>query len=647
MKESARTSLLFVIIIMLTVSVAAKIKLPKLISDGMVLQRETELTIWGWASPKEHVEIEFMGKTYATISDKKGNWDIKLPKLKAGGPYKMIIKGENTITIKDILIGDVWLCSGQSNMELTMQRAKPLYEDEVANASNPNIRQFEVPDVYNFNAPQKDLPSGKWVIVTPKTILKFSAVAYFFAKELYEIYKIPIGLINASLGGSPAEAWMSEEALKEFPHYLQEAYKYRDSTLIKKIQKEDRQRISSWYRELHKKDLGYKNSEKPWYSLDIDTTDWLPFNLPGYWADQGAGNLNGVLWFRKTFNISSDKAGKPARLLLGRIIDADSVFVNGIFVGAVSYQYPPRRYKVPDGVLKEGKNEIVIRVINNAGKGGFVPDKPYMLIVKGDTINLKGKWLYKVGAEMPPLKGKTFIQWKPMGLFNAMIAPLLKYKIKGVIWYQGESNISRAIEYRKLFPALIKDWRKHWRNNKLPFLFVQLPNYGQPSSEPTESWWALLREAQLMALKLPCTGMAVTIDIGEWNDIHPLNKKDVGKRLALWARKIAYGEKDIVYSGPIYKKMKKKGGKIILYFEHTGSGLVAKGTELQGFSIAGQDKKFVGAKAEIIGKNKVVVWSEKVKNPVAVRYAWADNPEGANLYNKEGLPASPFRTDNW
>jgi sialate O-acetylesterase len=315
-----------------------------------------------------------------------------------------------------------------------------------------------------------------------------------------------------------------------------------------------------------------------------------------------------------------------------------------VFVGTTSYQYPPRWYSLPPNVLKAGPNTVVVRVISNIGKGGFVLDKPYQIVCEGGTIDLKGPWLYRLGARMEPLASQTFIRWKPLGLFNAMLAPLLNYAIKGVIWYQGESNAERPIEYRDLFPAVIRDWRAKWNQGDFPFLFVQLPNFMEAKDQPSESNWALLREAQLRTLSLPRTGMAVAIDIGEWNDIHPLNKKDVGKRLALAAQKVAYADDKVVYSGPIYQSMKVDGDKIIIAFTNTGSGLVARGEELKTFAIAGSDKRFVWAKAKI-ENNRVVVWSEMVSNPVAVRYAWADNPEGANLYNAEGLPASPFRTD--
>ncbi|MEW6507134.1 MAG: sialate O-acetylesterase [Bacteroidota bacterium] len=624
----------------------SQVKLPRLISDGMVLQRNTHIKIWGWASPNEAVNIQFIKSNYKTNADEKGEWSITLPKLKPGGPYEMKIEASNSITIKDILIGDVWVCSGQSNMELPMRRVAPLYETDIVNSSNNLIRQFTVPQKYDFNKPRTDLDNGSWQSANPESVLNFSAVAYFFAKEIYDKYKIPIGLINACLGGSPAEAWISEETLKNFQHYYNEAQKFKDSSLIKQIETSDQQRIQAWYSLLDKKDLGYKDSLR-WSDPDLNTKNWLKMNIPGYWADTEIGNVNGVVWFRKKINLPQSFSGKNAKLILGRLVDADSTFVNGRFVGNVTYQYPPRWYDVPSNLLHEGENTITVRLVNSSGKGGFLPDKPYYLIAGNDTINLKGEWHFKLGAVMEPLGSQTFIRWKPLGLYNAMIHPLLNYRIKGVIWYQGESNTNRAMEYRKLFPALISDWRKNWGQGSFPFLFVQLANFLEARDQPSESAWALLRESQLKSLTVPNTGMAVTIDIGEWNDVHPLNKKDVGKRLALAARRLAYKEKNIVYSGPVYKSMKIKGNTIELTFENIGSGLIAHGgNELKQFAISGEDKKFVWANAKIVN-NKIIVWSGHVSKPAAVRYAWAYNPEGANLYNKEGLPASPFRTDDF
>ncbi len=643
---SRRFIISLLLILFITVGTFGQVTLPKLIADGMVLQRDTELTIWGWADSNEKISLTFMNATYQAAVDDSGKWNIKLPKLQAGGPYSMHIEGGNSIIINDILIGDVWVCSGQSNMELPMDRVRPLYESEITTANYPFIRFFNVPQTYNFNEPQQDFESGQWREINPETVRDFSAVAYFFGKELYETYQVPIGLIHTSLGGSPAEAWMSEEATKYFPHYYDEAQKFKDSKLIERIESEDNERIRDWYTLLRQKDRGYTNPDSIWYNPKISISDWSAMYIPGYWADTELGSVNGVVWFRKDIELPSDVSGQQAKLELGAIVDADSVYVNGKFVGTTGYRYPPRWYKIPDGFLNEGKNTIVVRVINERETGGFIPDKPYELVVGECRINLEGEWHYRLGAEMEPLESRTFIRWKPLGLFNAMIAPLLNYRIKGVIWYQGESNTGRPIEYRRLFPAMIEDWRRNWDQGAFPFLFVQLANYMEPQDVPSESNWALLREAQLHSLSVPNTGMAVTIDIGEWNDIHPLNKQDVGRRLAFAALKVAYGE-EIVHSGPIYKSVEAKGDTMVISFDSVGSGLFAKGGEpLRHFSIAGPDKKFVWADATI-QDNKVLIRSDEVSNPVAVRYAWADNPEEANLYNKEGLPASPFRTDDW
>jgi sialate O-acetylesterase len=624
-----------------------QVRLPKLISDGMVLQRDTDVKIWGWASADEHVRLRFLDSTFHAVANAEGEWELMLSDLKAGGPYTMTIMAGNTITINDILIGDVWLCSGQSQMDINMYRVSPLYGEEIKNAGNPHIRYFTVPGVYDFNGPQKDLHSGSWESVSQDNILNISAIAYFFADELYRKYNIPIGLIRSSMGGSPAEAWMSEDAVKKFPVHYAEAAKFKDTAYISQIQKADTKRSHDWYTEMNRTDEGYKDPRMPWYKPEVSVSAWQVMSVPGYWADGELGNVNGTVWFRKDIELPASLAGKPAKLNLGRIVDADSAFANGVYVGSVGYQYPPRRYTIPEKLLRPGKNTLVIRLISNSGKGGFVPDKPYELIIGSDTIDLKGDWHYRPGSKMPPMQGQTFVRFKPTGLYNGMIAPLNNFALKGVIWYQGESNTGRPEEYATLFPALINNWRDKRNQGNFPFLFVQLHNFMESYDYPTESNWALTREAQLKALSLPNTAMAVAIDLGEWNDIHPLNKKDVAHRLALAAEKLAYNNEDVVFSGPVYQTMQTEGDSIILTFSGTGGGLIIKGGGVPDyFAIAGHDRKFTWGKAKIVD-NKVVVWSEKIHDPIAVRYAWADNPEGANLYNKEGLPASPFRTDTW
>ena len=631
---------------LLCIPVLGQVKLPRLISDNMVLQRDAKLAVWGWAATGEKVTVRFNGKTYTATTAADSTWTVPLPAMKAGGPYDMEITGSNSIVIKNILLGDVWVCSGQSNMELPMERVKEKYAADIAESTNPAIRQFNVSTTYDFQKSRTDFESGNWQSADPKTVLQFTAVGYFFAKALYEKYKVPIGLIKASVGGSPAEAWLNEEALKAFPQHLETAMKYKRNSYIDSIRNNDKQVRDTWYQTLWQQDKGLHDT-KPWYDTGYNVAGWSTMKVPGFWDAQGLKGVNGVVWFRKDIQVPASMTGKPVKLLLGRIVDQDSVFVNGKFAGTTGYQYPPRRYELPARMLQPGKNTIVVRVINSGGRGGFITDKPYQLIAGEETIDLTGDWQYALGATASPLPSPTFFQYQPTGLFNAMISPLLNVRIKGVIWYQGESNAGRPAEYRTLFPAVINTWREKWKQGNFPFLFVQLANYMATKEQPGESSWAMTREAQLKTLSLPNTGMAVITDIGEWNDIHPLNKADVGKRLALWAQKQAYGDHKVVYSGPLYQSMKIQGNKVVLQFTSTGSGLMAKGNnELKYFAIAGADKKFVWAKATIEG-NRVVVWSDQVPAPVAVRYAWADNPEGANLYNKEGLPASSFRTDEW
>ncbi|MFC5412084.1 sialate O-acetylesterase [Larkinella bovis] len=629
--------------------VFGQVRLPRLISDGLVLQRDTPIPVWGWASAGETVEVTLNSRTARTTTGPDGKWKLKLPALQAGGPYQLTITGSNRITMNDVWIGDVWICSGQSNMVLPMERVKERYPNEIAQARNPAIRHFFLPTRYDFQQPQDDVPPGRWESATPQNVLRFTAVGYFFARELFEKYRIPIGLINASVGGSPAEAWLSAEALKAFPEHLATAEPLKDSLYVTRIQKREQKALRDWHLQLRRQDKGWQGSPN-WADPTYDASHWPTMELPGFWEDAGVPQGNGVVWFRKEIELPASLANQPAKLFLGRIVDSDSVFINGHFAGTIGYQYPPRRYELPPNLLKPGKNTLVVRVINTAGKGGFIPDKPYQLIAGGQTIDLRGHWQYQVGARSGPMPATTFFQYKPGGLFNGMIAPLIQTAIKGVIWYQGEANTGNASEYQRSFPALIADWRRHWNHTgavsgDFPFLFVQLANYLPATDQPAESQWAELRNAQLKTLSVPNTAMAVAIDAGEWNDIHPLDKETVGKRLALAARHRAYGDKKGVYSGPVYQSMHRKGNRIVLSFSQVGSGLVAKnGGELKHFAIAGADRRFVWAHTRIQG-NQVVVWSEQVPNPVVVRYAWADNPETANLANQEGLPASPFSTD--
>ena len=624
---------------------AAQVRLPRLVSDGMVLQRDADVAVWGWARPGEVVAVSFLGKNYRATTSPAGQWRVQLPRLQPGGPFEMNIAASNQLTIKNILVGDVWLCSGQSNMETPMSRLRDKFPDVIAQATNPNIRQFEVPLTYAFQRPRADVTGGKWTAADPQTVLQFSGVAYFFAKEINAKYHVPVGIIKDAVGGSPAEAWLSADALRQFPSYEQQGARYKDSSLVAGIRQRESAAVANWYQQVHQADQGEARGQQKWSAPDHDASGWATMKVPGYWADQTPlGPVNGVVWFRKEIEVPAGMAGAPARLELGTLVDADSTYINGQLVGTTGYQYPPRKYDVKPGVLKAGKNVVVVRLISNGGRGGFTPDKNYQLTANGQVLDLRGAWQYKLGATMPPTPGTTTFQYQPGGLYNGMIAPVLPYGIKGVLWYQGESNTGHPQDYQALMTSLIGDWRKQFAQPALPFLYVQLANFMATKAEPGESGWAAVRDAQRRTLGVPHTGMAVITDVGEWNDIHPLDKQTVGHRLALAAYKVAYGEANVVAAGPLFQEMKTAGNRVTLRFASTGGGLVAKGGPLAGFAVAGADNKFVWAQARIEG-NKVVVWSDQVPQPVAVRYAWADNPTTANLINREGLPASPFRTD--
>jgi sialate O-acetylesterase len=617
------------------------VRLPQLVANGMVLQRDAKVKIWGWADAGEKITINFQHKTYHAVTGQNGSWKIILQPMKAGGPYTMEITGNNHITIQDILIGDVWFCSGQSNMALPMERVKEKYPDEIANANYSQIRNFFIKTEADVAKQHSDLLPGKWVNADSANVLSFGAASWFFAKQLYQKYHVPIGIINSSVGGTPIEAWISSDGLKNVQSYHNRIAQFSNTAFMDSVMK-----THSEPEKPFDTDKGL-SEVKPWYDTTYMPRNWHHFWLPGYWADQGVKGLNGVVWFRKEINLPASVKGKAAKLFLGRIIDADQTYVNGRQVGNITYQYPPRRYAVPAGLLKPGKNIIVVRVTNTSGKGGFVPDKRYNLVIAGDTIDLRGDWQYKIGQvfEHVWITPQFSAQNEPAGLYNTMVAPVINYTVKGLVWYQGESNSTRASEYGQLLKALITDWRNNWQQGDLPFIYAQLPNFNEVQYSPVESDWAKLREGQLSALKEPNTGMAVTIDAGEWNDIHPLNKKTVGERLARAAENVAYGDVNVIPSGPVYQSAKVEGKQIEITFKNTGSGLIAEdGEELSQFAIAGADKKFVWAKAVIKG-DKVLVWNDKIPAPLYVRYAWADNPDGANLYNKEGLPASPFQTD--
>ncbi|WP_337102665.1 sialate O-acetylesterase [Paenibacillus sp. YIM B09110] len=623
-----------------------KFRLPRMFSDGMVLQRNTNVKIWGYAPAEEAVTVRFKNHVCSGTADKNGQWMVSLRTDEAGGPFEMLIEtGGECITLHNILLGDVWLCSGQSNMEMKMLSLRQSFPEEIAQADNDAIRQFLVPVSFDFERPHTDFESGDWEAADPASVLNFTAAGYFFAAKLYEKDRVPIGLINASLGGAPVQAFMSEHSLAPFAEYMEELQRLKNKEYLDALAQKDQINREQWYTYINQNDAGMPANGTKCYEPGFDASAWLAISVPSYWEDSGLGSFNGVVWFRKEIEVPSSWLGYPATLELGNVVDEDTVYLNGTQIGTLPNQYISRKYNIPEGLLREGKNTLVVRVVNFSGKGGFYKDKPYCLHIGDRSLDISGEWQHMIGVKSGPMPEPSFVQWRPAGLYNGMIAPIAPYAIKGVIWYQGESNLNKPEAYESLFQALIGDWRGKWGLGAFPFLYVQLPNFAEPSDRPVESQWAVLREAQRKTLALPMTGMAVTIDIGEWNDIHPVNKMDVGYRLALAARKVAYGDEEAATSGPMYQFAEKKGDRIVLHFSDAGGGLVARdGGKLNHFAIAGANQRFVWANARI-EEDHVVVWHNQVPDPARVRYAWADNPVGANLYSREGLPASPFATD--
>jgi sialate O-acetylesterase len=635
--------------------VQAEVKMSNMFTSHMVLQRKQKIPIWGQGDPGERIIVKFNGQIKTAKTDAFGNWQTVFSPMKAGGPFKMKINDNNALLLKDIMIGDVWLCSGQSNMEMSLFRAKNR-DHEIAVAKHPSIRLFTVVK-HPAGKPQKEL-KGQWTVCSPDTAKSFSAVGYFFGRDLSKKLNVPIGLIHSSWGGTQGEAWTPMETLKKTPtcepivrRYEKVMEKYplakiiykKETALQEQLQKKIK--LPGGY-----KDPGNKGFKAGLAGEKINDSKWSKFRKSAstyYWPGES------VVWLRYTTTIPDSWMNKDLLLANFGIVGDLTIYFNGKKVGTRHTAYNQRNYKIPKELLKSGKNVIAIRVYaaNKAARFGSAP-----FMCHSDNSSIKqfiwGDWRYKTIASMSkkdvvisypkPLSGPDSPK-SPSTLYNGMINPIIPYSIKGVIWYQGEGNAYKAFQYRYLLKAMITSWRKKWNQGDFPFLIAQLANFKLPVKNPKNSQWAELREAQAMALELPNTGLAVLIDIGDACDIHPKDKQTVGKRLALSAMKIAY-KNNIVYSGPVFETVRFEGNKAIISFKNKGSGLIAKGGPLKSFAIAGSNKKFVWANAEI-ENDTVIVSSPEVNKPLYVRYAWADNPDKCNLYNKERLPAVPFRTD--
>ena len=612
-----------------------------LFTDNMVLQRGLSDPVWGWTTPGAVVRVGIAGREARAVAGADGRWTAHLPPLPAGGPYLLTVIGPQAQTLKNVLVGDVWICSGQSNMEFGIGNTTNAAQ-EIANARYPQIRLYMVG--HDIALTPQTTVSGQWVPCSPATVTQggwngFSAVGYFFGRELNQTLHIPIGLIETNWGGTPAEAWTSESALQAMPDFQAQLTQLGQA---KTPSYDFAAVLAAWGRQ---NDLGV--SQTPgWADPAYDVSAWKTMALPQYWegaGDPDLANFDGILWYRKDVTLPEDTAGQGAVLYLGPIDDDDTTFINGIQVGATQGYQSPRDYVVPKNILKAGRNVITVRVLDT-GLGGGIWGQPadmHLDIAGQPSLPLAGAWRYKISrplAQTPPLPQD--IRSNPSFtsvLYNGMINPLQSFGIKGMIWYQGEANAGRAEQYRRLLPLMIGDWRTRWGQGNFPFYIVQLAGH-QPDN------WPELREAQwLTAQRVPNSGIAAAIDVGNETDVHPKDKQDVGHRLALVALAKTYGQK-IEYSGPVYQSLTVTGSQARLTFTHLGGGLVARGgPALTAFTIAGGDGKFVPADAKIAG-DMVIISSPQVPNPTAVRYDWAGFP-ASSLYNQAGLPAFPFATD--
>ncbi|MTK54455.1 sialate O-acetylesterase [Paludibacter sp.] len=623
--------------------VSAQISLPKVFGDSMVLQRDIRIPVWGNAVPGTQIVAKLGNSEVKAKTDEAGKWMVRFPKFKAGGPYTLTIAEAGTpetkIQCKEILIGDVWLASGQSNMDWSVKQAQNA-ANEIAKANYPQIRFIVVAQDMKLT-PQNDILSGKWKVCDPTNVKDFSAVAYYFARKIHTDQNVPIGIVQPSRGGTPVEAWTSREKLLSSP--ITRARTLSNDTLTPMHFVKD---SLSWVRLWNIVYNPQNNTDKVVPTIDYDDAAWPTVEMPRLIKDFGIGAYEGMIWMRKKIQLSESFSGKDLILNIGHPEMNYSLYFNGVEVcKSVWNSSQNHSYKIPAGIVKKGENTIAIRIAMIWSGGGINPPAEDLYLADGNSkLSLAGKWKYQKNLESTFPKIFNY-QYYPTVLYNSMVHPLIPFGIKGFLWYQGEANDSAAYNYRKLFPMMIADWRARWGQGNLPFLFVQLANYKKIQPKPMESEWAELREAQTMTLSQPNTGMACIIDIGDAETIHPLNKQEVGRRLALIAEKQVY-KQNVIASGPMFKSLSIIGGEIHIRFSHAEKGLkTSDGKEVTGFAIAGDDKQFYWAKATIKG-DQVVVFPDKVSKPVAVRYAWADNPV-CNLMNSEGLPAVPFRTDEW
>ncbi len=617
----------------LVAAAPAEVRLGSLFTSNMVFQQRTDAPVWGWAKPGEKVSIRTTwGANAETVAGKDGKWMLKLHTKEAGGPYEVAVSGENSLWLRNVMLGEVWVCSGQSNMEWPVGVHRGLTpingaDDEVKNATHPGIRLFQVTKKM-ADAPEATC-GGSWTECSPKSVFDFSATAYFYARYLNETLKVPVGVINTSWGGTEVELWMSEPAMKSVPELGSALAANKAAAAAYDAAAADREKKMA-------SDLG---TTENWQQESLDDAAWTRITNPDQWEKMELKDLDGSVWYRAKVLLTEAQAKNACVLHLGIVDDDDETWVNGQRIGSTKNPQAQRDYTIPAGLLRDGFNLITVRVVDTGGLGGFMT--PGLVGLESGPARIPlTNWRYRIAvdlrsAPLPP-EGKNASL-----LYNGMIAPLIPFAIRGAIWYQGESNVSRAYQYRTSFPTMIHNWRQDWKQGDFPFYFVQIAPYEYKQDGAS----AELREAQALTLKAsPNTGMVVITDItGDVTNIHPTNKQDVGKRLALVALANTYGQK-VACSGPMYRDMKVQDNKIRISFDHA-EGLKIVGDKLEGILIAGADKQLVPAEARVEG-NDLIVWSDAVKKPVSVRFGWGDAVV-TNLANGAGLPAAPFRTDTW
>ena len=609
----------------------AEIRMPQIFQSGMVLQRGMPIPVWGEAEPSETVTVTLNKKTCVTQADANGHWRVNLPAMKAGGPYVLEINSQ--LSVSNVMVGDVWLCSGQSNMETTLERVSPQYPEELDDSNNM-VRLFHVPYQTDVHKPSDVLPPAQWKTLNRQNAWKFSAIGYFLGKQLQREKGVAQGIIESAWGGTPIEAWISADSIaKYYPVLHRQTQLYQKDEFVKTQQRAASLAGRRWQELLDKNDPGIGQYTK----VDFDDSHWAEADQ--YNLMPGRHEWIGSLWLRQHINIDKEHAGKPAQLLLGTLYDSDVTYINNVKVGNTGYQYPPRRYQVPEGLLREGDNVLVIRFVNKSGVPYFYKEKPYRLVFgQDDILPLSRQWKVQTGLEMPAdLSHGINLQYQPSTLFNGMVSPLAPYAVAGVVWYQGESNAdgSMANDYASLLRLMMANWRQAFERPKLPFVIVQLANYRQPSEQPQESGWSVVREAQrLIARQDAYAELVVTIDKGETVDIHPLRKKDVAERVALAFERLLWNPR-LTLSPEVVKATIENNRIVCILSEPLHSD-----GPLYEFEVAGRDGRFVNAQAE--GQGSCIVIQSSVDNPVSIRYAWKNNPIRANAFGRNGLPMSPF-----